>query len=155
MSKDELIELIDELNRDLEERDQENMMLLRRGGKGGGRDDDSDVDDMLARAATDAELEDLRNKIEEYKVETSTQKDKIAELSSHLKAVEAEKLEAEADCRRLRKKADEYETQLNSVQESTRSSLRKSQDISKQQKDTQKQQLQLFQENERLQEEVG
>lgn len=153
MSKEELIALIDELNRDLEEKDQEVMLLQRKARKGGGRDDESDVDDILARAATDAELEDVRNKLEEYKIENSAQKDKIAELNSHLKAVEAEKLEAEADCRRLRKKADDYESQLNTVQETTRSSMRKSQDISKQQKDAQKQQLQLFQENERLQEE--
>lgn len=162
MSKEALIELIDELNRDLEEREnhiqqleKENIKLSRANKGGGGRDDDSDIEDRFARAATAAELEDLRDKYEQQKNENSIQKDKIAELNSFLKAVEAEKLEAEADCRRLRKKADDLETQLNQVQESTRSSLRKSQDINKQQKDTQKQQLQLFQENERLQEEVS
>jgi DNA repair exonuclease SbcCD ATPase subunit len=161
MSKDELLEVIDDLNRDLEEREstiqalEQEKTVLRRGGSRGGRDDDYDeAENILQQAANETEMENLRTKLDEYDTKFAEQRDKINELSSHLKAVEAEKLESEADCRRLRKKADDLESQFTLVQDSTRTSLRTSQDIKRREKDTQKHQLQLFQENERLQDEV-
>lgn len=163
LSKEALIDLIEELNNDLEERDshiqeleRENIKLSRNAGgsRKAGADDESDTDVLIARAAADAELEELKDALEQQRLENSASKDKIAELNSFMKAVEAEKLELEADVRRLRKKADDLETELAKIQESTRSSLRKSQDITNKQKDSQKQHLQLFEENEKLQSEV-
>lgn len=162
MSRDELLEIIDELNKDLEEREshiqdleKENIKLSRgrRSNRRGG-DDGSDTEDVMARAAADAEMEQLRDKYDQEKIENSKLTDKINELSSFLKAVEAEKMELEADVRRLRKKADDLETAMATMQESSAQSMRRSQDITKAQKDVQKQQLQALQENEKLQQEV-
>jgi predicted nucleic acid-binding Zn-ribbon protein len=163
MSRDDLLEIIDELNKDLEEREshiqdleKENIRLSRgKKGKRKGDDDGSDAEDAMARAAADVELERLRDKYDMEKIENSKLNDKINELTSFLKAVEAEKLELEADVRRLRQKADDLETAMATMQESTAQSLRRSQDITKAQKDVQKQQLQALQENEKLQQEVN
>ena len=153
------IEFIEELEatlhqkeQQLEDLDKENMRLGRR--KKGRGDDDDDTDEVLARAAVDAELEDLRDKYENEQLDNGKLRDKINELNSYMKGVESEKLELEADVRRLRKKADDLETTLSNVQESTRSTLRKSQDITKQQKDVQRQQLHALEENEKLMDQV-
>jgi chromosome segregation ATPase len=163
-SKDELLSFIDEMEATLEEKDKrieelekENINLStlnrrKKGSAGGRRDSDADLDDDLARAAVDAELEDLRDKYETERGDNIKLKEKITELNSFMKAVESEKNELEADVRRLRKKADDLENEMTNQKESVSKTLRKSQDISKNQRDAQKQQLHLLEENEKLQE---
>jgi predicted nucleic acid-binding Zn-ribbon protein len=166
MTKEELIEAIellqkelDECNDEIQDLNQKNMKLqrqLKRGG-GGGDDDDHEEDGMknvLDSVALETENEELREKLSKLQAEMSHLKEKNTELKSHAKIFQNEKMEADADIRNLRKKIDDLEKTLTESEESMRANLRKSQDITKQKKDTQKQQLQLFDENERLQREV-
>jgi chromosome segregation ATPase len=171
MTKDELIEEIGHLNRELEmlqneiqDLNQKNFKLQRQVKKydpraGDGSEDDPDNDNesmgnVLNAAALETENEELREKLSKLQADLLVFKEKNLELNSHLKVYQTERLELEADVRNLRKKNDELEKTLTESEESMRANMRKSQDINKQKKDTQKQQLQLYDENERLQKEV-
>jgi predicted nuclease with TOPRIM domain len=160
-SKEELIATIEELQNDVDELnehiqnlEQENLKLNRRVKKQG-TDNDDDMEDTLTSAALQTDNDQLREKLSQTQTEVARLKESNAELMSSVKVSQSEKVAAEAEARGLRKKLDDLEKSLAENEESMRANLRKSQDISKQKKDTQRQQLQLFEENEILQKNVG
>jgi predicted nucleic acid-binding Zn-ribbon protein len=164
MTKEELIEAIellqkelDECNDEIQDLNQKNMKLqrqLKRSPGGGGDEDEDGMKNVLDSVALETENDELREKLSKMQAELTQVKEKNLELKSQAKIFQNEKTEADADLRNLRKKIDDLEKTLSESEESMRANLRKSQDITKQKKDTQKQQLQLFDENERLQKEV-
>jgi hypothetical protein len=64
-------------------------------------------------------------------------------------------VQAEDELRLARQRVQELERELVGTRDTSRSVLMKSQDVSKQRSENQKQQLQLLQENESLQTEVS
>ena len=105
-------------------------------------------------ASLETENENLDKKLAQEQLNTNRLKEQIADVMAKLKNVEDEKREMDADLRRLRKQVDDLERELTETREASRMTMRKSMETTKQKKDTQKQQLQLFEENELLQNEV-
>lgn len=167
MSKNELIDAIELLQQELEETSNElkeihekNILLQRKLNLNDLNSDDNDkdsleVNNVLNSVALETENEELREKLNKLQNDNNILKENNLELNSHIKVLQSEKIEIDVDIRNLRKKIDELEKSLAESEEKNRSSVRKSQDINKQKKDTQKQQLQLYDENETLQKEVN
>ena len=163
LSKDDLIEVfkqlsndLDDKEADLQERDdhiqnleQEQMKLTRRlesGGGGGGG-----MDDMLTAAALETENQDLREKMEKMEKDSKQWREKSATLQANIKVLEGTRAESDGLVKTLRKQLDALKVDLDKEVEKSKVNMRKSQDVSRQKQDTQKQQLQLYEENEQLQ----
>lgn len=174
MSKKELINEIHSLHTELQQRtdeiqelNQNNLKLTRKIKQfqsGTQRNDDTDDDnenlsqgmnDVLITAALETENDELREKLSKLQNDYNAIKEKNLEYLSHIKVYQEEKTETDSEIRNLRKKIDDLERTISENEESLRVNMRKSQDITKQKKDTQKQQLQLYEENENLQKEVS
>ena len=153
MTREQLLEEVTELELDLRERDDEiqrltrELQALRTGGRKG-----------LVLAADEDELvrenEELRDALAREQGEGARLQDQLAEVTAQLKVVVSEKIEAEDELRLSRQRQTELERELVGARDSSRTALLRSQDVSKQKQEEQRQQLQLLQENENMQNEV-
>ncbi len=149
LSKDELIELlqgqedeIESLNRDLES--------ARRGKKGG----KSDAGSMLELADLTTENDELREQQSRDAAEIAKLKEKFSESNAVQKRVEEEKLEAEVRAREYSNRIDTLEKEIVEVTNKSRTAEMHSQEAGKQKSNTIKETKRLFEENDKLREEV-
>lgn len=153
MTREQLLEEVTELELDLRERDDEiqrltrELQALRTGGRAGPALP-ADEDELVR------ENEELRDALAREQSEGARLQDQLTELSAQLKVVVSEKIEAEDELRLSRQRQTELERELVGARDSSRTALLRSQDVSKQKQEEQRQQLQLLQENENLQTEV-
>lgn len=148
--------VIEELHSDLEEAEaqikeleRENVTLSRL-SKGGNASEDA-----LSFAALEAENDEIRGKLALLQQELLKCKEDLTDKTAQLKVVTSDKLEAEADNRKYRKKVEDLERAVTEAEEASRSNMRKSQETSKLKANSQKDQLKLLAENEDLQKEVN
>eukprot|EP01041_Mallomonas_annulata_P005953 gene5953-12016_t len=156
LTKQQLILTVKELLAEVEEKDETIRKLevlnteLER-GTGGKSKNKTEI--TLQFANYEAEISSLKEKFTKEQATTARIKDQLADVTAKLNVNEVERGTLDADLRRARKNIDDLEQELNEAKESTRVNGRKSAEIFQQKKDTQKQQLQLYEENELLQNE--
>jgi len=160
LSKEELSDVVKHLQYEIEEKDNtisalENKIFdLERGKIGGKREKGRDTELGLQIASLEAENDSLNSKLAEESIATSKLKDKLTDLTSQLKVAASEKIEMEGDISRLRNQNEALERELIESRETSRVTVRQNLETNKQKKDSQKQQIQLLEENEALQNEV-
>ncbi len=81
-------------------------------------------------------------------------KEKLADTGAHIKQLTLEKNEADANLRAVRKRVDELESQLTAKNARADAESKKNEETLKSKGQAQKMQLQLYQENEELQNQV-
>ena len=157
---EDFIAAIKQLQSEIDEKDntireQENELYdLRRGVGGKNANIRNNADQNKQIQQSQQELAAMRDKLIKEQSITTNLKEQVANLTAKLNVDSSEKSELEADLRRARKTVEDLEKELTEAQEASRLNGRKSVEIIKQKKDTQKQQLQLYDENEALQNEV-
>ena len=144
----------DDLHKEITDLSREVLRLKRKYKDQGAGNDDDDMDDALDAAAKEVENEELRGKLADAQAQILKLKESNNELKSHAKVCEDDKAEADAEVRHLRKKVDELQESLTQNEKAMRSTLLKSTDLTKEKKDNKRAQMQLYDENERLQFEV-
>ena len=157
MTPQQLIQEVTELELDLRERDDEIQRLTRelqsaKSGKGGafsgaGR---VSVDDE----AVERENEVLREALAKAEGDASRYQEQLSEMNAQLKVVVSEKIQTEEDLKRQRVRVTEVEREVLEARDSSRTALLRTQDVSKQKTENQKQQLRLLQESENMQLEI-
>ena len=121
-------------------------------GKKGGRAGDAET--ALQLSALESENESLRERNSKGAQEITELKEKVADLGAQVKQVTIEKSETEANLRLARKRVDELEQDIINKSAMTDTMLAKNDEALKNKSHTQKMQLQLYQENEDLQNQV-
>jgi hypothetical protein len=145
---EQLNEELDEAHNQIRQLEKENIALSRMTKTGDGNDD------ALTSAALEAEVEELQEKLTAVQAELAKSKDELADKTSQLKIANSDKLAAEADVRKLRKKVEELETAVTEAQEDSKVNQRKSQETSLLKANTQKNHLMLLDQNEELRKQV-
>jgi len=161
LTKEELIEELVDLEKQLEEKEveiQENKDTIQsltaqnltkgHGRKHKGRGDEAELVVQISRLESDNEA--LREKLTASTQEALDLKEKMADVNAQMKQVTIEKAEAEASKRLALKRVDELEAEIMSKTQKTEAVLEKNAEALKNKSHTQKMQLQLFQENEDL-----
>lgn len=161
LSKEELIEELLDLEKQLQEKEvelQENKETIQsltaqnltknHGRRGKGKGDEAELVVQISRLESDNNA--LQEKLNAATQEALELKEKMADVNAQMKQVTIEKGEAEASKRLALKRVDELEAEIMSKTQKTEAVLEKNAEALKNKSHTQKMQLQLFQENEEL-----
>jgi hypothetical protein len=154
MTRDELLALVTQLEDVIDAQEDEIAQLTRsemagRGRPLGRQGGSLDEDDLMR------ENDDLRDKLSREQADAARNLDELVLIKAQMEILVAEKLQAEGELVEARRRTAVLEVEVRDAVGSSRTMLLKSQDVSKQKSENQKQQLQLLQENEALQNDVS
>lgn len=143
---------IEALSKELEEKDDIIAQLTRENLNNNKKkkSKNDDAANLKVISQLEAENEELREKLSNATTEIIELKETVSDTNAQLRNVQSEKLETEADVRAARKRVLELEKEVALTHDMSRSAVLKSQETAKQKSNTQKQQLQLLEENEEL-----
>ena len=140
---EELEKEIKELEKEVKEQVEENIRLSRGGASSSG----AGGDDL---AMLDQKNRDLQDMIDKLEAEKKKIREEMASFKSQNKYLEETNKENKGMIETLQNKVDALKRDLDREVEKSKENLRKSQDVSRQKQDTQKAQLQLYEEIEQM-----
>ena len=145
LTKDDLRDMVELLNLEIIDKDKEITALsneISKGGKKKGKyGGDTELDSLREQ------MTQLSDRLQATEQERDNYREDLADVRAKFENLNEEKRTVEGSLKSTRKALDDAEKELQNISESNRQSLRKSQEFSKQKKESQSEQIRLFEGN--------